>query len=62
MLDNMNLERPAFGYFCQAKVHNTKRPKPKIDAPTFDDVATPKLPDDAPLPPPAYGSRYWFKW
>ena len=27
MLKNLNLERPPFGYFCEAKVHDSPRPK-----------------------------------
>ena len=29
MLDNLNIERPYFGYFCEVKVHHTDRPRPE---------------------------------
>jgi hypothetical protein len=29
MLDNLNLERPYFGYFSEVKVHHTERPRPE---------------------------------
>lgn len=60
MLDNLNLERPDYGYFCRAKVHHTDRPEPpkkeKIEYPDASD----KLPDDYPRPPAKYGAR--FHW
>lgn len=50
--DNMHMERPSYGYFCLPKVHSTKRPKPTTETQVFE--ATPKLPEDAPKPPPKY--------
>lgn len=29
VLKNLQIERPSYGYFCEAKVHDTKRPKPE---------------------------------
>lgn len=60
MLDNMNLERPSFGYFCEAKVIDTKRPKPEEEKPAIYPDATPHLPEDYPRPPAKYGSRFWW--
>merc|ERR1712055_396492 len=45
VLENMDIERPDFGYFCRPKVHETTRPKPEGDAPLeFPDAPVP-LPD-----------------
>ncbi|KZC11365.1 PREDICTED: NADH dehydrogenase [ubiquinone] 1 alpha subcomplex subunit 8 [Dufourea novaeangliae] len=30
VLTNLNIERPPFGYFCEAKVHDSPRPKPEV--------------------------------
>merc|ERR1712002_58025 len=60
VLDNLQIERPDFGYFCRPKVLDTQRPKPEIDAP----LEFPDAPE--PLPPapanaqPRYGTR--FHW
>ena len=60
MLDNMDIERPEYGYFARAKIHDTKRPPPpKPEKKVYAD-ATPGLPDDYPRPPAKYGSR--FHW
>lgn len=56
VLDNLDLERPPIGYFCRIKLHESKRPKPELDMPTFPDP-TPKLPDDYPRKPALYNSR-----
>lgn len=53
----MNIERPPYGYYCEVKVHDTKRPKPDStirEYPTID-----KLPEDAPLPKARFNGR-WF--
>lgn len=56
--DNMNLERPPYGYFCLPKVHNTTRPKPPPpEIQVFDNLPA-KLPEDEPKPKPKYGSRF----
>jgi NADH dehydrogenase (ubiquinone) 1 alpha subcomplex subunit 8 len=60
VLDNLNIERPDYGYFCRAKVHHTDRPAPpKPEKAVYPD-ATPALPDDYPKPAAKYGSR--FHW
>lgn len=59
-LDNLGIERPPFGYFCEVKVHDTKRPKPEPKKPDVYPDYTPYLPDDYPRPPAKYGSR--FHW
>lgn len=33
----LNLDRPPFGYFCQVRIHDTKRPKPVPFVPEFPD-------------------------
>ncbi|XP_031846570.1 NADH dehydrogenase [ubiquinone] 1 alpha subcomplex subunit 8 [Nomia melanderi] len=56
VLKNLKIERPYFGYFCEAKVHDTKRPKPEPYRPTYTDgVAEPNLPDH--LDEPKFGFR-----
>lgn len=57
---NMNIERPPFGYFCEAKVHNTSRPRPKREEITFPDP-TPGLSADIPREKAKYFNRFWFK-
>ncbi|XP_063544723.1 NADH dehydrogenase [ubiquinone] 1 alpha subcomplex subunit 8 [Cydia strobilella] len=60
MLDKLNLERPAFGYFTEARVHHTKRPKPKEEPALVFPDATPALPDDAERKPARMGSRFYW--
>ncbi|XP_018356240.1 PREDICTED: NADH dehydrogenase [ubiquinone] 1 alpha subcomplex subunit 8 [Trachymyrmex septentrionalis] len=58
---NLNIERPPYGYFCEAKVHNTSRPRPEPEKPiTFPDP-TPGLPSDVPLEKSKYSNRMWYK-
>ncbi|KAF7400727.1 hypothetical protein HZH66_005911 [Vespula vulgaris] len=59
VLDKLNIERPAFGYFCEAKIHDSSRPRPKEEVPEFPD-ALPPLPKGKPEVPGKYGSRYLF--
>lgn len=57
VLDNLNIERPGYGYFCRAQIVNTNRPKPPVpEKPHYDDVPI-GLPDDAPRTPANYGGR-----
>ncbi|KAJ4432129.1 hypothetical protein ANN_20745 [Periplaneta americana] len=58
--DNLGIDRPEYGYFCRAKVHDTKRPKPEPKKPDVYPDYTPYLPEDYPKPPAKYGSR--FHW
>lgn len=60
MLDNLNIERPEYGYFARAKIHDTKRPPPPQPKKNVFEDATPGLPDDYPRPPAKYGTR--FHW
>ncbi|XP_046743654.1 NADH dehydrogenase [ubiquinone] 1 alpha subcomplex subunit 8 isoform X2 [Diprion similis] len=60
VLDNLNIERPSFGYFCEVKVHDSPRPKPPAEPKAVYPDAAPKLPDDAPRPPARYGARSIF--
>ncbi|RLU24582.1 hypothetical protein DMN91_002671 [Ooceraea biroi] len=62
VLKKMNMERPPFGYFCEVRVHDTKRPRPKprdqmIEFP--DPV--PGLKDDVPREKAKYHNRFWYK-
>lgn len=58
-LDNLQIERPDYGYFCRAKVHDTKRPKPLAPEREEYPDATPGLPADYPKQPAKYGSRFF---
>lgn len=58
MVKNLKLERPPFGYFCEAKVHDSPRPKPPQEERGFPD-AVPQLPTP-PYPPPKYSGRGGF--
>lgn len=61
VLDNLNLERPGYGYFCRAQIVDTKRPKPQPPPkPHYEGVPN-ALPDDAEKPPAKYGGRL-FLW
>lgn len=57
MVDNLNLERPPFGYFCEVKIHDSKRPKPEEPKIAVYADTPAKLPPGEPLPPARYGSR-----
>lgn len=56
IFDNLKIERPSFGYFCEVKVHETSRPKPKSNIVTYPDAAVPVTAEE-PLLPPKYNSR-----
>lgn len=60
VLDNLKLERPGYGYFCRAQVHDSPRPKPQErQRPTYDDVPN-FLPDDEPRTKAPYESRFFI--
>lgn len=60
--DNLNIERPYYGYFAEVKVHKTNRPKPPVEPPAVYPDATPALPENTDKPPAKYGSRLIFLW
>lgn len=62
VLKNMNIERPPFGYFCEAKVHDTSRPRPppRNEPITYPDP-TPGLSADIPREKSKYSNRFWYK-
>ncbi|CAG9794226.1 unnamed protein product [Diatraea saccharalis] len=60
MLEKLNIERPAFGYFCEARVHDTKRPKPPVEPKAVYPDATPALPEDREKVPARFGSRFYW--
>ncbi|XP_050678888.1 NADH dehydrogenase [ubiquinone] 1 alpha subcomplex subunit 8 [Leptidea sinapis] len=60
MLEKLNLERPPFGYFCEARVHATTRPKPPVEPKAVYPDATPALPDDYEKKPARFGSRFYW--
>lgn len=60
--NNMNIERPPFGYFCEAKIHNTSRPRPPPrDEPIIFPDSTPGLSQDVPREKAKYHNRFWYK-
>ena len=56
VLDKLNVERPGFGYFCEVKIHDSKRPKPEGEKAVDYPDATPGLPEGN-YPPPRFGGR-----
>ncbi|XP_044738168.1 NADH dehydrogenase [ubiquinone] 1 alpha subcomplex subunit 8 [Chrysoperla carnea] len=56
--DNLNIDRPEYGYFCRPKIHKTNRKKPEEEPIAVYPDATPGLPDDYPRYPAKYGSRF----
>lgn len=56
VLDNLQIERPHFGYFCEAKIHDSPRPRPAPKRHEFPD-ALPPLPTEKPEHRAVYGSR-----
>lgn len=55
MLDNLNIERPYFGYFSEVKVHHTERPRPEIPHKSYPDA--PKPMPELPLNEAKFGKR-----
>ncbi|XP_032671419.1 NADH dehydrogenase [ubiquinone] 1 alpha subcomplex subunit 8 [Odontomachus brunneus] len=60
VLQNLNIERPSFGYFCETKVHHTSRPRPETPTTTFPDPV-PGIPPDQPREKAKYHNRFWYK-
>ncbi|XP_014474865.1 PREDICTED: NADH dehydrogenase [ubiquinone] 1 alpha subcomplex subunit 8 [Dinoponera quadriceps] len=60
VLNNLNIERPPYGYFCEAKIHHTSRPRPEIPQTTFPDPV-PGIPPDQPREKGKYHNRTWYK-
>lgn len=60
MFDNLNMERPEFGHFARAQVHDSPRPKPEpTPKPVYDDLPN-KLPEDYPKPAAKYSTRFYW--
>ncbi|XP_078040642.1 NADH dehydrogenase [ubiquinone] 1 alpha subcomplex subunit 8 [Augochlora pura] len=58
VLKNLQIERPHAGYFCEAKVHNTSRPKPE------EPKDVPRQWDKSADPPPLFdppSTKYNFR-
>ncbi|XP_075988389.1 NADH dehydrogenase [ubiquinone] 1 alpha subcomplex subunit 8 [Anticarsia gemmatalis] len=60
MLDKLNIERPAFGYFTEVRVHDSKRPKPIEEPKAVYPDTPPALPEDAERKPARGGSRFYW--
>lgn len=59
VLDNLNIERPPFGYFCEAKIHDSPRPKPPpVPKVVYSDTPD-YLPEGQEIPPARFGSRFF---
>ncbi|KAK2584053.1 hypothetical protein KPH14_006503 [Odynerus spinipes] len=56
ILENLNIERPSFGYLCEVKVHDSPRPPPKQEKIEFPDPIPP-LPEEKPEHPAKFSSR-----
>ncbi|KAK0092669.1 hypothetical protein PV326_000891 [Microctonus aethiopoides] len=56
VLDKIGIERPAYGYFSEVKVHDSKRPKPVEVLPEYKPVDS--LPPDAPMPKARFDDRF----
>lgn len=41
MLDNLEMDRPGYGYFCRAKIHHSDRPAPPRKLKAVYEDATP---------------------
>lgn len=60
MLEKLNMERPEYGFYARAQIHDSPRPKPAPEPkPVYDDLPN-KLPDDAEQPRAKYGSRFFW--
>ncbi|KAG7297910.1 hypothetical protein JYU34_018665 [Plutella xylostella] len=60
ILDKMCVQRPDFGYFTRARVHETQRPRVEGEEGCCVEGAVPRLPDDAPRPRARFNSRYHY--
>jgi len=61
MKEKLNMERPHIGYFCEARVHDSKRPVPPIEPPPVYPDALPDVPPPSvPRNPSKYGTRAIF--
>lgn len=60
VLDNLKVERPGYGYFCRAQIHDTKRPKPPEPEKRVYYGTPADLPPDEPTPKANYGTRTFF--
>ena len=58
ILKNLNIERPPFGYFCEAKVHDSPRPKPVTPKTEYPEATPPLV--KGPYPEAKYSSRSWW--
>ena len=62
VLDKLNIERPAYGYFCEVKIHDTKRPKKEPVVPEYPKLPTFPTEEESPRLPPKYGNRrFWVQ-
>ncbi|XP_014254861.1 NADH dehydrogenase [ubiquinone] 1 alpha subcomplex subunit 8 [Cimex lectularius] len=59
MLDKLNIERPHFGYFCEARIHDSSRPKPQKEVQVLDDPI-PSLPPDYKKTESKYQGRHIY--
>jgi len=61
MKEKLNMDRPHLGYFCEARVHSTNRPKPPRQEPKVYPDALPEIPPDSiPRNNPRHDTRSWF--
>lgn len=58
MKDKLGIERPHWGYFSEARVHETARPRPLPERPpVYEGALIDPIPDDVPRAKAMYGGR-----
>ncbi|KAJ6640588.1 NADH dehydrogenase [ubiquinone] 1 alpha subcomplex subunit 8 [Pseudolycoriella hygida] len=60
IFDNLQIERPEYGYYCRPKVHDSPRPAPPPPEKTIYTDVPHSLPEDYPRPPAKHGSRFHY--
>ncbi|ODN00211.1 NADH dehydrogenase [ubiquinone] 1 alpha subcomplex subunit 8 [Orchesella cincta] len=61
MKEKAGIERPGYGYFCEPRIHETKRPQPMPEPPpVYPDALVEPPSDDIPRQPSKYQGRPIF--
>lgn len=61
VLENLKIERPPFGYFCEAKVHDSTRPPPEVKERVYPDASA-FVRRDTELPKPKMLHRQMWQY
>lgn len=60
VFEKLHIERPYYGYFCETKVHDTKRPPPPVETPiTYPDRVQKMTKDDWIKAHPGKAQQYY---